>query len=128
MRESKLFLCHTFGAQLCTAMAMAPPLVLVVHAFGGSPRKFWYEWLASELGERAEVDVMSMTEPRTPTIANWVADLERRVEAEATSGADAEPRELYLVGHSVGCQTIVRFLAEAGTASLLESSGLTLRG
>ena len=119
---------HTFGAQLCTAMAMAPPLVLVVHAFGGSPRKFWYEWLASELGERAEVDVMSMTEPRTPTIANWVADLERRVEAEATSGADAEPRELYLVGHSVGCQTIVRFLATPGAPELLAASRLRLRG
>ena len=34
----------------------SPPLVLVVHAFGGSPRKFWYHWLAAQLGGSAEVD------------------------------------------------------------------------
>ena len=101
------------------------PLVLLVHAFGGSPKKFWYHWLGAELGDAAEVDVLRMTAPQAPTVENWVNDLRARVVAAATT---EEPRELYLIGHSVGCQTIVRFLAEAGTAELLASSGLTLRG
>ena len=103
----------------------AKPLVLIVHAFGGSPKKFWYQWLRDEIGDTAEVDVLQMTEPHVPTVGNWLADVTARVAAEAAS---VEQRELYLIGHSVGCQTIVRFLAEAGTASLLQSSGLTLRG
>lgn len=101
------------------------PLVLVVHAFGGSPEKFWYRWLASELGDRAEVEVMKMTEPRTPTIVNWCGDLERRI---ARCADDGRARDLYLVGHSVGCQTIVRFLAAPRVSELLASRGLRLCG
>eukprot|EP00961_Rhodomonas_salina_P133884 1801540-Rhodomonas_salina.4 len=106
------------------------PLVLIIHAFGGSPTKFWYRWLASELSESAEFDVLKMTEPHTPTVTNWVSDLTARVAAEAATAASRQgmPRELYLVGHSVGCQTIVRFLAEPGTAELLGSCGLKLGG
>ena len=41
------------------ALAMAArPLVLVVHAFGGSPEKFWYPWLASSLESRCDVQLL----------------------------------------------------------------------
>ena len=127
-------------------MAPASPLVLIIHAFGGNPRKFWYEQLAAALrdtcvhtdsstlgagdgmGEEgvpaAEVEVLRMTEAHAPTIDNWVGDVRRRVR-QAEGGP---PRELYLLGHSVGCQTIIRFLAEPDAATLLSQASLRLRG
>ena len=104
-------------------------LVLVVHAYGGSPRKFWYPRLCEHVGDLADVEVIRMTNPSTPCIAVWLEDLEHRVSklaAAAAAGGEEGARDpdqqqvLYLVGHSVGCQTIIRFLAKPSTTELFK--------
>jgi len=110
-------------------------LVWIVHAFGGSPVKFWYQWLAAQLEkeDNTVVEVLRMTNPHVPTISNWCRDLDEAVAAKSTengsrAGLEEGGRDLYLVGHSVGCQAIVRWLAEPQTPDLLALAGLRLRG
>jgi predicted alpha/beta hydrolase family esterase len=109
-------------------------LVLAVHAFGGNPRKFWYPWLKRSLVEaskcdKLEVDLLEMTEPWRPRIHAWVDDLTKRVESAAAEAAETKCEcDVFLVGHSVGCQTIVRFLAQSCASELLCSGWLRLRG
>ena len=99
------------------------PLVIVVHAFGGHPEKFWYPELAAALADDACVEVLRMTDPATPRIDAWVGDLERRMDEAAAAN-----RAVYFVGHSVGCQAIVRYLATPAAASLLAGESLRLGG
>ena len=113
--------------------SMARALVLVVHAFGGHPRKFWYPWLQEQLTltePQVDVEVLKMSTPWEPRIWKWVDDLLRRVTAAAEDAKAREERcRLFLVGHSVGCQTIVRFLALSRAAALIsDNCWLPLRG
>lgn len=77
--------------------------VVIVHQWGGSPTSDWYPWLAQELrGRGAAVMVPTMPDPDAPRIDPWVNAL-RNVLRPLT-----EP--ITLIGHSVGCQAILRAL------------------
>lgn len=77
--------------------------VFVVHGWSGAPEKGWFPWLQHELEARQfEVIMPHMPLPRTPRIKRWVPAL-----ASAVGSADAHT---FFVGHSMGCQTIVRYL------------------
>lgn len=78
--------------------------VFMVHGFGGRPDDHWFPWLSLELSARGfSVHAPSMPYPKKPTVAEWVAHL-----AAVVGKPDAET---YFVGHSLGCITIVRYLA-----------------
>ncbi len=79
---------------------------IIVHGWGGSPEEGWFLWLERELTVRGfEVTVPSMPDPDRPRIAPWVQTL---------SDAIATPDDqLFLIGHSIGCQTILRYLQSA---------------
>lgn len=77
--------------------------VFIVHRWGGSPNFDWYPWLKKELeNEDFEVFVPEMPDTSEPKIDSWVSHLKNVV-----SKLDAET---YFVGHSIGCQAIMRFL------------------
>lgn len=74
--------------------------VFVVHGWEGSPGEGWFPWLKRNLD--AEVHVLAMPNPEEPEIDAWVS---------AISGAVGAPdEETFFVGHSIGCQAILRFL------------------
>lgn len=76
---------------------------VIVHGWGKSPDSIWYPWLARELESRGyEVRIPEMPQTDKPEILLWVNALR-----EAVGDADSE---LLLIGHSIGCQTIMRFL------------------
>ena len=80
--------------------------VIIVHRWSGSPAADWYPWLKSELEKKGfEVLVPEMPDPDHPRIDTWVPFL-----ADVVGKPN---KETYLVGHSVGCQTILRFLEKA---------------
>lgn len=83
--------------------------VIIVHGWTGSPNRDWLPWLAAELArDGAQVIAPRMPHPLFPTIESWVRTLEQRV---GTLTPDT-----YFVGHSVGCQAIIRYLdRRAGT-------------
>lgn len=77
--------------------------VIIVHGWDGYPEEGWFPWLKKELKAREfEVYVPQLPEADEPRIENWVPAL-----SEATGAID---ENTYFVGHSMGCQTIARFL------------------
>jgi predicted alpha/beta hydrolase family esterase len=84
--------------------------VVIAHGWGDSPEKNWFPWVRRELEARGfAVIAPQLPEPEEPRVETWVPAL-----ATAVGTADAET---YFVGHSMGCQTIARYLAglPAGT-------------
>ena len=77
--------------------------VVIVHGYTGYPDKNWFPWLKEkleEIGVRAEVPEMPNT--NAPKLSEWLPHL-----TEAIGNPD---EELVLVGHSLGCPTILRYL------------------
>jgi len=77
--------------------------VIIVHGWGGSPQKDWLPWAKSLLeGKGYEVIVPEMPDTDYPKIKPWVDKLKETV---------GEIRESdILVGHSIGCQAVERYL------------------
>ncbi|MEK7583370.1 MAG: alpha/beta hydrolase [Patescibacteria group bacterium] len=70
---------------------------------GRDPEEGWFPWLKRELEAKGfEVQVPQLPEADKPRIFNWVPKL-----AETVGTPD---EHTYFVGHSLGCQTIARYL------------------
>ena len=77
--------------------------VFIVHGWGGSPRSDFNPWLKKELEAKGfEVIAPEMPNPEEPKIETWVFYLTQKV-------GDVD-EQTYFVGHSIGCQTILRYL------------------
>jgi hypothetical protein len=76
----------------------------IIHGWDGYPEEGWFPWAKIELEKQGfAVEIPSMPHPERPTIDDWVGQLAKLV---------GEPDEqTYLIGHSMGCQTILRYLA-----------------
>jgi len=78
--------------------------VYIIHGWGESSESIpWYNWIKRELiGKGFTVEVFDMPDSENPKIENWVDYLEKNIK-------DVD-EETYFIGHSIGCQTIMRFL------------------
>ena len=77
--------------------------VFIIHGWDGYPEEGWFPWLKKELENRGfAVFVPQLPKADEPRINNWVLALK-----EAVGTAD---NQTYFVGHSMGCQTIARYL------------------
>ena len=77
--------------------------VFIVHGWDGHPGEGWFPWLKKELENNGiEVIIPQLPEAKVPKIENWVPAL-----ATAVGVPDDET---YFVGHSMGCQTVLRYL------------------
>ena len=75
---------------------------VIVHGWSGTPKVHWYPWLKKELESRnVFVEVPAMPNTETPQIQNWISHLAKFIDKED---------DVYLIGHSIGCQTILRYL------------------
>lgn len=77
--------------------------VFIVHGWGGKSDAGWMKWFNEEMTKKGfEVTAMKMPDPDYPKIDSWVKYLSKTV-----GNVD---ENTYFVGHSIGCQTIVRYL------------------
>src|SRR3989344_4824162 len=77
--------------------------VFIAHGWDGHPEEGWFPWLKKELETRGfEVHIPQLPDTGSPRIQKWVPAL-----ADAVGVADGDT---YFVGHSMGCQTIARYL------------------
>lgn len=77
--------------------------VFIVHGWDGYPEEGWFPWLKKQLEEKGfEVVVPQLPDAGNPHIATWVSKLQ--------DVAGVPDKETYFVGHSMGCQTIARYL------------------
>ena len=116
--------------------------IIIIHGWGGSSNGDWIPWLATECKKLGyNVIVPDMPDTDAPDIDKWVGYLKNILQPEAdpplaeksvdpvvdfgiasTKSRGAQKRNAkihyrvdentYFVGHSIGCQTILRFLAE----------------
>lgn len=77
--------------------------VFLIHGWGGSPEGDWMPWAKKALEKKGfEVFVPEMPDTMHPKIKAWVNKL-----AETASEVRADD---ILIGHSIGCLTVLRFL------------------
>ncbi|MFF0989922.1 RBBP9/YdeN family alpha/beta hydrolase [Kocuria nitroreducens] len=78
--------------------------VVVVHGYDAAPDQHWFPWLRDRLAaEGVRTVVVELPEPSFPEAGAWLA---------AVAKAVGEPdRHTHLVGHSLGCITLLRHLA-----------------
>src|SRR5690242_13137884 len=88
--------------------------VFIVHGWGDKPGDHWMPWLQEQLELKGfTVAAPAMPHTEAPVIGEWVPRLNQEV---GTAGEGD-----YYVGHSIGCQTILRHLEQ-------RSAGGTVRG
>ena len=77
--------------------------IFLIHQWSGNPNGDWMPWLKSQL-EKLDYQVFTPEMPDTdvPIIDKWVNKL-----SEVIGTPD---KDTYFVGHSIGCQTILRYL------------------
>ena len=77
--------------------------IYLVHCWDGTSDDGWYPWIAEKLNNN-DTNVIKFDMPNTasPTIEEWVKTLDTKV--------DKLNEETYFIGHSIGCQTLMRYL------------------
>lgn len=84
-------------------LKMTPQKVIMVHGWGGNNKDGWFKPLREKLEEQDfEVIAPPMPDTLHPKIETWAGKL-KEVSGEINNNT-------YLIGHSIGCQTIMRFL------------------
>lgn len=80
---------------------------VIVHCWDGYPDYCWYPSTRKELEKASfKVEVPAMPETSLPKLSLWLPTLKKVI---------GEPNEeLYLIGHSAGCITILRYLEQLG--------------
>ncbi len=78
---------------------------VIVHCWGGMPTYCWYPWVRAQLEDKGfEVSVPAMPDTDAPNLQTWLPALQ--------SAIGTPDDELYLIGHSIGCATIMRYLEQ----------------
>lgn len=79
--------------------------VFLVHGWGGSSNGDWFPWMKEEL-EKKNIKIKAFDMPNTehPKIEEWVKHLQENI------NSDEIDEDTYFIGHSIGCQTIMRYL------------------
>jgi len=76
--------------------------IFIIHGWDGRPDEGSFPWIKVELEKKGcAVYAPAMPDPLHPKIDTWVAFLKEQVGAPDES--------TFFVGHSIGCQTILRF-------------------
>ncbi len=86
--------------------------VFLIHGFQGSPNGGWRPYLMAEL-EKIDIYACSlpMPKPDEPLLSEWLEEIKRHIEANPND-------DIYLVGHSLGGTTILRYLEQFGSPNL----------
>lgn len=76
--------------------------VYIIHGWDGSPDEPLFVWLDKNLSDKGfEVKRLGMPNPEVPVIEKWLEKMNQEILLDENT---------ILVGHSVGCQAVMRFL------------------
>lgn len=79
--------------------------VVIVHCWDGNPKYCWYPTTKKGLEDKGfEVNVPEMPDTHFPKLSLWLPKLKETI--------GRPDKDLYLVGHSLGCITILRYLEQ----------------
>ena len=77
--------------------------IYLIHCWDGTSNDGWYPWIEKQL-DNSNTKVIKFDMPNTanPNINEWISTLNSKV--------DSLNENTYFIGHSIGCQTIMRYL------------------
>lgn len=85
------------------------PRAFIIHGYLSYPEEAWLPWLKRELeNEGCLVSLPAMPQPSHPVISEWIPFI-----AKLVGTPDAAT---FLIGHSLGCQAVLRYLETIGAA------------
>lgn len=77
--------------------------VYIIHGWGGNPNEPMLQWIKNELEKKGfRVVAPAMPNSQNPIIATWVEKIMGLAENPDTN--------TFFIGHSIGCQTVLRYL------------------
>lgn len=78
--------------------------IFLVHCWEGTINDGWYPWLKERLEQNLNniVHMENMPNTNNPKINEWISKLDEQVKEI--------DENTYFIGHSIGCQTILRYL------------------
>ena len=77
--------------------------VFIIHGWGGYPQESWFPYLKQKLEQKGYVvHIPAMPHTNHPTMEEWIPFLSQSV--------GTPDSKTFLIGHSIGCQTILRYL------------------
>jgi predicted alpha/beta hydrolase family esterase len=78
--------------------------IFIVHGWSGRPDSGWLLWIKKELSKNHKYKVYSLNMPDKdyPKISKWINHLKK--------SAGILDNDTYFIGHSIGCQAILRYL------------------
>lgn len=83
----------------------------IIHGWQGSPDGNWFPWLRERLESRGfVVSVPEMPDPDYPELRTWLGKI--------TEEVGTPDSQTYLIGHSLGCITILRYLESLGKGKI----------
>lgn len=85
--------------------------IYLVHCWGGTSDDGWYPWLDRKISNNDnEVIRFNMPNTTNPVINDWIETLDSKV--------DKLDENTYFIGHSIGCQTIMRYLEKKDVSKI----------
>lgn len=79
--------------------------VFIIHGWGGNPEEPMLQWIKNQLElKEFEVEIPVMPNAEEPIIEEWISFLNSIVENPDS--------EIFFIGHSIGCQAIMRYLEQ----------------
>ena len=85
--------------------------IYIVHCWDGTKDDGWYPWLDNKISNKEnKVIRFNMPDTANPKIDSWVSELDKQV--------NQLDEHTYFVGHSIGCQTIMRYLEKKDTKKI----------
>lgn len=85
--------------------------IYMVHCWDGTKDDGWYSWLDKMVSNKDnKVIRFNMPDTENPKIESWVSELDKQV--------NELDENTYFVGHSIGCQTIMRYLEHKGAKKI----------
>lgn len=85
--------------------------IYIVHCWDGTKDDGWYPWLDKKISDNDnKVFRFNMPDTANPKIDSWVSYLDKQV--------NQLDEHTYFVGHSIGCQTIMRYIEMKDTKKI----------
>src|SRR3954467_1405206 len=93
----------------------------IIHGYLSYPEEAWLPWFKTELEKKGcAVALPAMPQPNHPIIEDWVRFIAALVGRPDTA--------TILIGHSLGCQAVLRYLETVGAANRAIGKTLLVAG
>ncbi|MCX7205697.1 MAG: alpha/beta hydrolase [Proteobacteria bacterium] len=85
------------------------PTLYLIHGFDAAPSNHWFPWLQDQLATLGvDCHILALPNSSQPNLNAWLAKIEQSVAVH--------DEDVYFVGHSLGCITVLRHLEQINQA------------